>query len=87
MSKFTVTLIRPQGCMHCVAVKSVLEELKKDYPNLSVEDLDMETEEGMSLVQKHQILASPGILINGEYFASGGATKDQLRKKFEELNS
>lgn len=73
--------------MHCAAVKLTLEELKKDYPNLEVEDLDMETDKGMELVQKHQILASPGILINGEYFASGGATKEQLRKKFEELSS
>lgn len=80
-----VTLIRPDGCQHCVAVKEVLEKLKSDYPDLSVEDIDMATEEGQALVQKHGILSSPGILINDEFFAMGGATEDQFREKFESL--
>ena len=80
-----VTLIRPDGCAHCKAVKATLEELKKDYPDLTVEEIDMMTPEGQELVQKHGILSSPGILINDEFFVFGGATEEQFREKFEEL--
>ncbi|MBI4992034.1 MAG: thioredoxin family protein [Candidatus Harrisonbacteria bacterium] len=80
-----VTLIRPKGCTHCIAVKKVLEKLLKENSNLVVEEIDMVTPEGQALVQKHGILSSPGILVNDEFFMMGGATEDQFRKKFEGL--
>lgn len=80
-----VTLVKPEGCAHCGQVKGTLEKMKKDYPDLQVEDIDMESEKGQEMVQKYGIMASPGILINNEFFASGGASEEQLRKKIEEL--
>lgn len=80
-----VTLIRPSGCQHCVAVKGTLEKLKIDYPNLVIEEVEATTPEGQKLIIKHGILSSPGILINDEFFAMGGATEKQIRDKFEEL--
>lgn len=80
-----VTLIRPPGCAHCAAVKATLEKMKTDYPELTIEEIDMTTPEGQALVQKYNILSSPGILINDEFFAFGGATEDQFKKKFDEL--
>ena len=80
-----VTLIRPSGCQHCVAVKGTLEKLKSDYPDLAIEEIEATTAEGQDLIRKHGILSSPGILINDEFFAMGGAGEAQLREKFEEL--
>ena len=80
-----VTLIRPSGCRHCVQVKGTLEKLKTDYPDLVVEEVEATTPKGQELIIKHGILSSPGILINDEFFAMGGATEKQLREKFEEL--
>lgn len=71
--------------MHCSIVKPVLERLKKDYSELEVEEIDMASEEGQKLVQQHGIVASPGILIDGEFFASGGATETQFREKFDSV--
>lgn len=82
-----VTLIHPQGCSHCVAVKATLEKMKADYPELTIEEIDMVTPEGQEMVKKYNILSSPGILINDEFFAFGGATEEQFRKKFEELKN
>lgn len=82
-----VTLVRPSGCRHCGAVKETLEKMRKDYPDLIIEDVDMMTKEGQEMVLKYGILSSPGILVNDEFFAMGGATEDQLRKKFEELKN
>lgn len=80
-----VTLIRPSGCAHCVAVKETLNSMKNDYPELTVEEIDMTTPEGQKMVQKYNILSSPGILVNDEFFAFGGATEKQFKKRFDEL--
>ena len=80
-----VTLVRPEGCVHCGQVLNTLKKLKKNYPDLTIDDIDMISDKGQEIVQKYGIMASPGILINGKFFASGGATEEQLRKKFEEL--
>lgn len=80
-----VTLIRPSGCQHCVAVKKILENMKVDYPTLTIEEIDMVTLEGQEMVKKYHILSSPGILVNDEFFAMGGATQKQFKKKFDEL--
>lgn len=80
-----VTLIRPSGCQHCVAVKGTVERLKTAYPDVTVEEIEATTPDGQALIQKHGILSSPGILINDELFAMGGATGKQLQEKFEEL--
>ena len=81
-----VTLIRPDGCSHCVAVKETLEKLKDKY-DIALEEVDMASDEGQSLVQKFGILSSPGILVNDEFFAMGGATEEQFEEKFKELSS
>ena len=80
-----VTLIRPDGCAHYKAVKATLEEMKSDYPDITIEEIDMVTPEGQEIVKKYGILSSPGILINDEFFVFGGATKEQFKEKFEEL--
>lgn len=82
-----VTLIRPGGCTHCVLVKGVLEKMKKDYPALMIEEVDVASPEGQLLVQKHGILSSPGILINDAFFAMGGATEEQFRSKFDAMGA
>lgn len=82
-----VTLIRPSGCQHCVQVKGTLEKLKTDYPDLVLEEIEATTPEGQELIIKYGILSSPGILINDEFFAMGGATEKQLREKFDELKN
>lgn len=80
-----VTLIRPEGCAHCVAVKATLEKMKTDYPDLIIEEVDMVTPKGQEMVKKYSIMSSPGILVNDDFFAFGGATEEQFKKKFDEL--
>ncbi len=82
---FKVTLIHPDGCAHCEAVKTTLEEMKSEYPDITIEEIDMVTPEGQELVKKYGILSSPGILVNDDFFAFGGATKEQFKEKFDEL--
>ena len=46
-----ITLIRPDGCGHCVAVKKTIENLKVDYPEITLEEIDMVSSEGIALVK------------------------------------
>ncbi len=82
-----VTFISPKGCAHCAKAKEFLENIKSEYPDLVIEDIEATTSEGQELIIKHGIMSSPGILINDEFFAMGGATEKQFREKFEELKN
>lgn len=79
-----VTIITTQGCSHCIEAKKILNTLKSEY-NLKIEEVDATSSHGQELVRKYNIFSSPGILINDQFFAMGGATEAQLRKKFDTL--
>lgn len=81
----TVTLIRPRGCAHCAQATTALEKLRPAYPDLVIEEVDALSSSGQALIQKYQILTSPGILVNGEFFTMGGATEAQFRARFDAL--
>lgn len=75
-----VQLVTSQSCSHCMQAKDALDRIAKDMPNLQVEVVDLLKPEGMELAQKHGIMASPGIIINGKLAFQGGATEEQLRE-------
>lgn len=75
------------GCSHCAEAKKILEgEIKPQFPEVEIEYIDMLSEEGQKMVQEHGIMASPGILINGELFSTGGLSKEKLIEKIKSLN-
>lgn len=74
------------GCHNCAAFKAMWEEIKGNWPNVTFKEVSIVDPEGQELVQKHQIFASPGILLNGELFSTGGVNKDDLIKKLTELS-
>ena len=73
------------GCVECARFKKFWEGAKNDFPNVSMKEIDATTSEGMELVSKHTIFASPGVLINGELFCTGGVPRDAFLKKLAEL--
>lgn len=75
------------GCVECAKFKKFWESVKAEYPDVQLREVDATTLEGMELVQKHVIFASPGILINDELFSTGGVNRDAFVKKLKELAS
>lgn len=73
------------GCVECARFKKFWESVKSEFPKVAMKEVDATTPEGMELVSKHTIFASPGILINGELFSTGGVNRDAFLKKLEEL--
>lgn len=86
MKEVSLLEVSTPGCQHCAAFKAFWEEIKGDWPNVNFKEVSITEPEGQELIQKHQIFASPGIIINDELFATGGIDKGAFVKKLEELS-
>lgn len=78
-------IVTSPGCECCEDIKKYLEDVKKDFPEFSVEILDITVSKGQELVQKYTILSAPGIIINGKLEFSGETKEEDLRKKLKEI--
>ncbi len=86
MKEVIVEELSSPGCHNCAAFKAFWETIKDQWPNVKMTELSIVDPAGQELVQKHQIFASPGIIINGELFSTGGVNKDQFIAKLTELS-
>ncbi len=74
------------GCHNCEKVKKIFDEVIPQFKDkVEVEEIDIATPRGQELVQKYSIMASPGIIINDELFATGGVDKEKLIEKLKSL--
>ena len=86
MSKIKIQELSTVGCASCATAKKLLEEeIKPEFPDVEIEYIDMLTEEGQKMVADHGIVSSPGILVNGELFSTGGLDKEKLVEKIKSL--
>ena len=83
----SIQLVTTPGCTHCAQVRKVIEEVKPQFSDILVEEIDATTPKGTELVMQHMIFASPGVIINGELFSTGGINKDELIKKLGSLKT
>ena len=74
------------GCQICKMFKTFWDSIKNEWSNVSFKEVDMTSEEGQALIQKHMIFASPGIILNGELFSTGGFDKNKFVEKLKELS-
>ena len=81
----TIQFVTSPGCTHCAEVRKVFDELKPKYPQMQIEEIDVTTEKGMELAVKYGIMTSPGIIVNGELFSTGGINKENFVKKLDSL--
>ncbi len=71
--------------MHCKEFAAFWETIQGEWPNVEFEEVSVVTTKGQELAQKHMIFASPGIIINGELFSTGGVDKKKFLEKLKEL--
>lgn len=86
INMINIQFVTSPGCTHCAAARKIFEELKPKYAQMQIEEIDVVTPKGMELVTKYSIFSSPGIIINGELFATGGLNKESFIKKLESLS-
>lgn len=74
------------GCSHCAAFREFWHGIEKDWPNVTYKDISLTTPEGQAMVSKYMIFASPGIVLNGELFSTGGVNQNEFVEKLKELS-
>ena len=74
------------GCQICKAFEEFWHSIEKDWASVTYKKIDMTTPEGQKMIQKYMIFASPGIVINGELWATGGFDRKKFVEKLKELS-
>ena len=86
MKSITLDELTSPGCHICKQFEEFWHSIEKDWSNVTYKNVDVITPEGQELAQKHMIMASPGIILNGELWATGGFSKDKFVEKLKELS-
>lgn len=87
MKQVNLDLLTAPGCKICHSFLEFWKTASRDWPNVNFKDISVTTPEGQQLVQKYMIFASPGIILNGELFATGGFDKEKFIEKLKELSN
>ncbi|TSC67327.1 MAG: Uncharacterized protein G01um101472_448 [Parcubacteria group bacterium Gr01-1014_72] len=86
MKEVTLEELSSPGCHSCKAFQEFWSATASQFPNVKYREVSVVTPEGMEMAGKYGIFASPGIIINGELFSTGGFNKDKLLAKLRELS-
>ena len=74
------------GCVHCKELEDFWHSIEKDWPNVTFRHVDVTTPEGQEMAGKFMIFTSPGVVINGELFSTGGVDKGKFVEKLKEMS-
>ena len=75
-----VQILKTRYCSSCAKASELIEKIKADEGlSFEVEELDITEHSG--LVQKYQLMTSPGIIIDGELEFAGRPSEKKLRER------
>lgn len=86
MHSVSLDILTSPGCTHCAHFLSFWEKEKAKWEHVVMREVSILTEEGQLLAREHSIFASPGIILNGELYSSGGYDEAEFTKKLAELS-
>lgn len=86
MKEVTISVLFSPGCHVCKLFEEYWRTIEKDWPNVKFRMVSVLDPDGQEMAGKFMILASPGIIINGELWATGGFDKQKLIDKLKELS-
>ena len=87
MKEVVVESLSSPGCHNCKVFEEFWHSVESGYPNVKYRNVSVTTPEGMEMVSKYSIFTSPGIMINGKLFSTGGVDKDKFIQKIKELST
>jgi len=86
MKQIILEELTSPGCHICKQFEEFWHSIEGDWPNVTYKNLDVTTPKGQEMAGKYMIMASPGIILNGELWATGGFNKGKFVKKLQELS-
>lgn len=75
-----ITLLTQADCGYCEHAKTVLAKVGHDYA-LTVDEVDLNTQQGRTLATTNGVLFAPGVLVDGAAFGYGRLSERRLRKE------
>lgn len=88
MFHIKITQLSNPGCKKCAKVRETLEnEVLPKFEDIKIEHIDLNSDNGQALALQHDVLASPGILVNGTLFSFGSLDAQKLIKTIMSLQS
>jgi len=78
-----VQILKTPGCASCAQATLMVKKIKEEEKlGFEVEELDVT--EHPDLIQKYQIMTSPGIVIDGKLEFAGMPSEKKMREKLKE---
>lgn len=87
MREIVLEVVSSPGCTHCAMFEEFWHSIEKEWSNVTYKNVSIVTPEGQALAAKHLILASPGIIIDGELHATGGFNKEKFLVALKERSA
>ena len=86
MKEIILEELSAPNCHICKMFEEFWGSIKDQFPNVKYRNISVITPEGIEIVGKYGIFSSPGIIINGELFSTGGFNKEKFLQKLKELS-
>lgn len=86
MKEISLIVLTSPGCTHCQHFLEFWRNEQVYFEHVKMEEVSILTEEGQALVREHGVFASPGIIIGGELFSTGGYNESEFRKRLKMLS-
>lgn len=86
MKPILLELLVSPGCHICRSFEEFWGTVAADWLNVTLKKYDVTTPDGQAVAGKYMIFASPGIILNGELWATGGFDKEKFLKKLKGLS-
>ena len=77
----TLQVVTVPGCVECRRFEEWWKTNSAQFPNVKFEEVNALEPKGQELVLKYSIFSSPGLIINGELFSTGGVDFAALSEK------
>lgn len=79
-------MLTSPGCHNCEMFAAFWETEKENWPSVTFKEVSITDKDGQELATKHMIMSSPGIIIDGELFSTGGVNQKEFLEKLKELS-
>jgi len=86
MTPITLETLSSPGCHVCKLFEEFWRSIEKEWPNVAYRNVQVVTPEGQEMAHQYMILTSPGIILNGTLWASGGFDKEKFVARLKELS-
>ena len=71
-------VLTSDGCTPCLRVKRILNEVRAEFPNISIEEIDYASNMGSKLAIENNIAFAPAVFLDGKLLAKGKIYAEQI---------